>query len=232
MPRGGDRHPTDDRNEAEWLSSKGNGRCVHIRRNGKRCRKWAMKGYTRCKKHGAQTLHAGQSMYRFKTERASEVFERIATDPDYLSIQGELSVIRTCLQLFIDMRSDKVLQNGGQLKEGDIALMAQLAKDAATVAEACNRVERGLRLHISVESLDAFLGQMLQVLTEEVGDVTVVERIHERVMLLELPTGGPRPLADFPEGSPEREQHDKTVAHTGGESHHVEEADNDADASG
>jgi hypothetical protein len=154
-------------------------------------------------------------MYRFKTERAAEVFARVTDDPEYLSIREELGLIRTCLQMFIELQEKKRIKKDEELSVGDLAMIAALAKDAATVAESCNRIERGLKLHISVEAMDAFLGQLIRVMTEEIEDITIVERIQTRVLKLELPTGGVRRVSEYPEGSPEREAFEEATKQSG-----------------
>lgn len=168
------------------------------------------------------------AIYRFKTEKASEVFQRVMDDPDHLSIAGELGLIRTALQLFIDIRSAKAAKNGGELSEADLAMMAALAKDAASVGESCNRIERGLKLHISIEAMDAFLGQLIQVLSEEISDAPTMDRIQSRILALEIPTGGIKRVEEYPDGTPEREAYDKSLEFTGGKTTTEFERDNGA----
>lgn len=124
--------------------------------------------------------------YKFKTKRVQDMFDEAVSNPEYQSIRGELSLIRTCVQLFVEHAEDHAEK--GTLKPKHVAFMAQMASDAAKVAEQCNRIERGLTLHVSVEAMDAFLGQLIGTIIRVVKDDDLVEELHTAIKDLEMPT--------------------------------------------
>ena len=125
--------------------------------------------------------------YEFKTKKVKDIFEAAVSDPEYQSIRQELALIRTCVQLFVQHAEEHA--DKGTLKPKHVAFMAQMASDAAKVAETCNRIERGLSLHVSVEAMDAFLGQLIGTIIRVVKDDDLVEQLHSEIQKMEMPTG-------------------------------------------
>lgn len=190
MGRAENVHPSSTGIHDEWTSTRGNVRCRRIKSNGKRCKHWAALGYNHCCFHNGPRASKKNMGYAFKTERAKDAFERAVNNPEYHSVREELALIRACVQMFIQHAESCAEQ--GKLKPKHVAFMAQMAQDAAKVAEQCSRIERGLSLHVSVEALDAFLGQLIGVVVRVVKDDDLVAKISQQIADLELPTGGAR----------------------------------------
>lgn len=125
--------------------------------------------------------------YEFKTKTVQALFKEAVDNPEYQSIRQELALIRTCVQLFIAHAEEHAAD--GTIKPKHVAFMAQMASDAAKVAEQCNRIERGLSLHVSVEAMDAFLGQLIGTIIRIVKDDDLVSELHEAIQGMEMPTG-------------------------------------------
>ncbi len=187
MPRGDALHPAERANDAEWETRNGGVRCHRIRHDGKRCRRWAVRGYKWCHCHGAPKRERRRMPYKFKTKRVRDLFEEAVSNPEYQSIRSELALIRTCVQLFVDHAEEHAEK--GTLKPKHVAFMAQMASDAAKVAEQCNRIERGLSLHVSVEAMDAFLGQLIGTIIRVVKDDDLVQELSDAITSMEMPTG-------------------------------------------
>lgn len=131
-----------------------------------------------------------KSRYEFGNATLTEKLEEMRDDEDYLSTRDELALARTMLlaatKKINGVDLDKIPLDMIQLIEGWTA-------DVAKMADVTNRIERGLRLHVSVESLSQVVGQLGQIVMEEVGDDDVAERIIERLQGIYVPTAGKGP---------------------------------------
>ncbi len=195
--RGGDRYPEDKSNNAEWLSSKGGVRCSRTKKDGNRCSKWAITGCEYCRVHGGSSL-SNTPMYQFRRKETEEAFLRFRHKEDYLSIQDELAIIRMCLEALIKNYEKAVKKNGTISAEAALVL-ADLSKSVAQVAKDCNTIERGLSVHISLETLEMWLGQITQTLTECGASDDMVCDFIEKIGKLQMPIGGRMTLRELAE---------------------------------
>ncbi len=195
--RGGDRKPTDKSNEAEWLSKNGGVRCGRIKTNGKRCGNWAALGYTYCKFHGACT-GSSRAMYTFESQEAQDTFLKFRNKEDYLSVKDELAVIRFCMeQLLKNFERAAKKKNDGVLTSDSLLVLSEMSKNVTQVAKDCNTIERGLSLHISIETLEMWLGQIVDVLADCGVDDDTLTAFVEKVGKTQMPTGGRKSLRDM-----------------------------------
>lgn len=199
MPRGGDRHPLGDREPAdvpddeEWSGPRGRrctGKVCNGERRGRRCLKFAVAGQKRCRSHGAKRFTMSKSRYQFGNKTLDAKLTEMREDEDYLSTREELALSRTMLHAAL-MRIKEVDLDKVPLEM--ISLIEGWTADVAKMADVTNRIERGLRLHVSVDSLNQVVGQIGAIVMDEVGDDDVAERIIKRFQGIYIPTAGQGP---------------------------------------
>src|SRR5579863_9488305 len=93
-----------------WIPPSEDRQCAaHSKRSGSRCRKWAMRGHTVCRNHGALSPR-GVASPAFKTGRYSRSlparlvgrYQEAVADPELLSLRDDLALI--------DSRTSALLQ--------------------------------------------------------------------------------------------------------------------------
>ena len=197
--RGGDRYPQDKSNSAEWLSQKGGVRCGRVRKNGTRCKRWAAIGYMYCKFHGATSTGSDRGMYDLGSEEANESFLKFRNKEDYLSVTDELAVIRFCMEQLLKNAKERAKKKDGTYSDASVAMIAEMSKNVTQVAKDCNTIERGLSLHISVETLEMWLGQIVDTLAEAGASEEFLTTFIELAGKTQLPVGGRKSLRDMVE---------------------------------
>lgn len=203
--RGGDRHPTDRENETEWLSKKGGVRCKRIKKSGQRCNKWAQVGYEYCRHHGGAKA-CKMSLYHFDDEETEKSFLRFRNAENYLSIQDELGIIRFCMEQLLKHYTEAAKEKGkGTLGPEALLVISDMSKNVASVAKDCNTIERGLSVHISIDTLEMWLSQICETFSECGASDEMVADFIEKVGKLRLPTGGRKSLRDLAEEDDEQE---------------------------
>lgn len=194
--RGGDRKKNLSRdNNAEWLSKNGGVRCKRIKGNGKRCGQFAAVGYEYCNFHGAPSA-SRMSLYQFENEETEKTFLRFRNAEDYASVKDELGIIRYCMQKVLSIVQASENKKGKPNLEA-LLLAAQLSKDVTQVAKDCNTIERGLALHISIDTLEMWLGQMVELLADAGASEKVVARFIKMVGKTQMPIGGRKSVRDL-----------------------------------
>lgn len=203
--RGGDRYPQDKSNDAEWLSEKGGVRCTRIKGNGERCKRWASVGYEYCRFHGGAGSHK-MSIYEFDCAETEKSFLRFRNMENYLSVQDELGIIRFCMeQLLKTFTAQAKKKNGGALSADALLVVAEMSKSVTQVAKDCNTIERGLSLHISIDTLEMWLSQICETFSACGASDEMVADFIEKVGKLQLPIGGRKSLRRQMEDADEHE---------------------------
>jgi len=201
-----DTHPLDGRDAAdvpdgeEWSSPAGATRCTGFvsngGRRGARCLKFAVSGYKRCRSHGAPRFKMARSRYEFGNKALNEKLEEMRDDEDYLSTRDELALARTML-----LAATRKI-NGVDLDKVPLEMITLIegwTADVTRMVEVTNKIERGLRLHISVDSLNQVVAQIANVIMEEVEDEQRAERIIEKLQGIYVPTVGQGPEVEAEE---------------------------------
>lgn len=199
MPRGGHNPRPDIDNDDDWpASTRGRLRCEGTVRNGERtgqrCGNYALLGAKRCRKHGGRRAHVGNSRYRFKSKALNAVLDANLNDPDYLSCRDELALMRTALIAGVK----RMAPQGDDLDElslDQVELLEKWTSGVAKIAETTNRIERGLRMHVTVDTLVRTIADISEIILKH-AEPDVAERILADLESVAVPVPNDEPLAE------------------------------------
>lgn len=139
-----------------------------------------------------------KSRYEFGNKKLNEKLEEMRDDEDYLSTRDELALARTML-----LAATKKI-NGVDLEKIPLEMITLIegwTSDVMKMVEVTNRIERGLRLHISVDSLNQVVAQIANIIMEEVEDEQRASSIIEKLQGIYVPTVGQGPEVEAQEPS-------------------------------
>ncbi len=190
MSQGGNNPRPDDSTDDDWpASSRGRFRCTGTTKNGdragKRCASYALLNQQRCRKHGGRRIHVGKSRYRFKSESLNAVLDANLNDEDYLSCRDELALMRTALIAGVK----RMVPSGAEMDElslDQVELLEKWTSGVAKIAETTNRIERGLRMHVTVDTLVRTIADISAIVLE-VADPETAAAILERLESVAVP---------------------------------------------
>lgn len=190
MSSGGNNPRPDLETDGDWEpSTRGRLRCEGTAKNGdragKRCGSYALLGQKRCRKHGGRRAHVAKSRYRFKSASLNAILDLNLNDEDYLSCRDELALMRTALIGGVR----KMVPDGKDLDElslHEVELLEKWTAGVAKIAETTNRIERGLRMHVTVDTLVRTIADISQIVLD-VASPEVAAEILDRLERVAVP---------------------------------------------
>lgn len=193
MPRHGGFRPTPSRDkDCDWEGERnGATRCTatvkHGERKGERCAKYAVLGQNRCRSHGAKKSVAKRSRYRFKSKALQAVMDSNLAEEDFLSTRDELALMRTLVVSAV-ARMTKDCDDIADLSLDKIDLLERWTASAGKLAEITNRIERGLRMHVTVDSFVQTLADLCEII-QDVCPAEMAETLINRIENISTPLG-------------------------------------------
>lgn len=163
-------------------------KCRSPKKNGGLCDDWAMRGRTRCRRHGGKSL-VGTAAPSYRTgkyskylpDRLREKYESSQTDPDLLSLRSEVALVDSRLT---DLLSRVDTGESGQLwtnlkKAHEEFKLYRLAQDVPKMTLALARIET--LLETGVQDIQAWreIGEQLD------RRMKLAEAEHKRLVSLE-----------------------------------------------
>ena len=197
-----------------------NVRCTFRFLNGDRCKRPSTRGFLFCVQHGGVRIPREQHIrYRFHTEEYNKFYKRCMADPDFLRLDGEVALIRTAAQMTlaaVNKQIERALAKNDEtilarVRVTTAGLLSQISNDIGEIVTKAAKIEKLRNRSINVECIDAFLELLMSIVAQEVGSPAALSRIIMRLRSADVPTGGIRPLSDWPKGSPERTAYDRAV---------------------
>lgn len=118
--------------------------CVRIRRNGERCRKWALKGTTLCRSHGGTATRKNHlnkvgriplRYSRYLSKTLKEVLEEQLNAPDPVAdLSEELVLMRECAGQAIKLYDLALQSEKPELTQNAALVLRDALKDVSDIA--------------------------------------------------------------------------------------------------
>lgn len=165
-------------------------RCGAKTKNGKPCRKYAIRGRKRCQLHGSGSANrpAGRpethGMYSERAKRnLQEAIEEYKGDPDLESLDRELAYLKLRFAAMIapaaSAEDDDALTVSTIGGPKDVA--AEFCAHIAKLAEKRHRILHGDKYTLTVSHLEPVLRAVDEVLDEFIGDEAARERARDQL---------------------------------------------------
>lgn len=150
-----------------------------VKSTGKRCKKDPIAGTLFCGKHtrspgGRPTTTGKQSKYTCEALGGS--IDKFRNDPDIKCLRDEVAVLRALLENIMG----KLVDDPTQLADVSPALM-ELCNNIGKQVERLVKIEDGLKLNVSVVDIHMMVNQVVEILTEEIGEESVLEKLKKRL---------------------------------------------------
>ncbi len=126
-----------------------------------------------------------KSRYRFKSKSLNAILDLNLNDEDYLSCRDELALMRTALIAGVR----RMMPEGDDLDElqlHEVELLEKWTSGVAKIAETTNRIERGLRMHITVDTLVRTIADISAIVLE-VAPPEIAAQILDRLERVAVP---------------------------------------------
>lgn len=118
--------------------------CARIRKNGKRCRKWRLKGSTLCRSHGGTATRKNHlkpngdipvRYSRFLSKSLKQVLEEQLNAPDPLAdLSEELVLMRECAGQAVALYDTALQSRDAEVKNSAAMVLRDALKDVADLA--------------------------------------------------------------------------------------------------
>ena len=204
MPAHGPNRIPKKRNAIPWTESwtdgeypitagsKGAVRCKAKRRDGGRCRRWAILGAACCRAHGgvmmkARQQKAGKYAQALKSGSLATAYKAHLADENYKDLRDELAVMRSFTQAALLALNGVDLKN---LTSKQCVIVMTMVSEVRALVEAVARVDQRINVSLTVTDLHAVVGQIFELIQTHVTDPAVLRAISDGLEALHIPTTG------------------------------------------
>lgn len=154
--------------------------CESLRRNGKRCRKYKLRGSRTCEFHGGRTAqknpvrvhHLPRFYSKVLTKTLADfVAECADIDPtERLGLMEELDLMRHAAMLPISLYNQAVENGKHAVIEIAASGMKQALNDLANMAERIVRMDAARKDKISVHTIEYVVNQIVRIMYEKLDE--------------------------------------------------------------
>lgn len=139
-------------------------RCVHIKRNGKRCGAWALKGIDRCKVHGGPRMKANikHGLYgKYQPTLLREIIEEQRHDPRLMDLREQVAVLSGMLAHSFQSAKNRIeaakKKDDKDLTSVEISSIVTLAEKVTVAIERTARIGLAVKMMIHVDALNRII---------------------------------------------------------------------------
>ena len=155
-------------------------RCQGMTPSGQ-CMNKQVKGSQYCLAHGgASTLKSQQreSIYRFRVEKYQQRVGEISRSPIIKSLREEIGVLRMLLEEKLNncKNDNELILASGEISE----LVTKIDK----LVNSCNSIELKLGILIDKQTLMGIVDQIVNVLSDQITDTTLLDKIASQILLI------------------------------------------------
>jgi len=169
-------------------------RCHARRRNGERCRRWALRGRDYCQFHGGRRgpvrtdrlpMFYSRQLNRTLQEAVESQLEMAPREQ--LALFEELALMRLTAQRTVSMWNAAVETGKPETEQMAVALMVEALKNVEHMCTAAARVESTAADKVSIHTLKAFVSQIVRIAYETMGEEHVeLARKFEKLVREEI----------------------------------------------
>lgn len=161
--------------------------CNAIRRNGKRCRKWRLRGQRCCQFHGGRRGRTQlKSMPGFYRDVLSKTLDDVIQAAMEQNPSEQVSLLEELALMRLTAREAVALYSAAQAsdqKTKDMAagVMVDALKNVQSIAESAARINAASKEQLSATSLKVVVHQITRIAYEVIGDTQLAEEFERRI---------------------------------------------------
>lgn len=165
---------------------------VIVKKTGKRCHRWALRGIDRCQWHGGRQAQRGVRIHhlpRFYSKilgptLSTAVEELLGVSPaEQTAVFEELALMRVAASESIKLYAAACSSEKSETRIAAAGLMQDALKEVVAIAESAARIEAAGKDKLSIHGLQHVVNQLIRLMYDACGDdhSDIAERFEESI---------------------------------------------------